>query len=188
MGLKDLPALSDLNLLLSYDKLTGKVVKKELPIHLAKDLHHKRIWDSNNSGKEVTSHNKYGYLVVSILGEKYYLHRLIWKLVVGVEPTEFIDHINGIKDDNRWDNLREASSSQNLSNIPGSNPSGFKGISRARAKNPKGGYYEYWAAHISVNNRKVHLGTRKTPEEAHELYKQAAIKYRGEFANTGNNV
>lgn len=40
-----------------------------------------------------------------------------------------------------------------------------------------------WLAQINVNKKKIHLGYFSTPEEAHEVYKKAALEHFGEFAN-----
>ena len=65
-------------------------------------------------GKEVGYLDKStGYRYVEINGISYYSHRLIWFMHYGTWPKGQIDHINGIKDDNRIENLREATASEN---------------------------------------------------------------------------
>lgn len=56
--------------------------------------------------------NKKGYVHFNLDGKFYYAHRVIWKLQTMQEPN-IIDHINGIKWDNRIKNLRSVTSSQN---------------------------------------------------------------------------
>lgn len=96
----------------------------------------------------------------------------------GLEIEGFdIDHINRDRLDNRKENLRIATRSQNNMNskIPVNNTSGFKGVSWHK-QNKK------WYARISVN-RKVHrLGFFSDKMEAVKKYDQAMIKYFGEFA------
>src|SRR5271157_2682369 len=58
-----------------------------------------------------------GYLVVKIHSRAYCTHRVIWAMVTGSWPKYQIDHVNLIKTDNRWINLREATISQNKANI-----------------------------------------------------------------------
>lgn len=70
-----------------------------------------------------------GYVLISFDGEQYLAHRLAWFYVTGEMPPMFIDHINGKPDDNRFENLREATPQQNGFNrgMPKNNKSGAKG-------------------------------------------------------------
>lgn len=104
-----------------------------------------------------------------------YLHRLI----AGQEGAH-VDHIHGWDGlDNRRQNLRVATRSQNLANRgkTKSNTSGFKCVSMR----PSG----RWVAKITVDRRQMTLGTFDTREEAHTAYVEAALLYFGEFANGG---
>lgn len=58
-----------------------------------------------------------GYLRLSYKGKNYFVHRVVWLLNIGDWPTNFIDHINGIPDDNRLDNLRDVTIEENNQNI-----------------------------------------------------------------------
>jgi hypothetical protein len=97
--------------------------------------------------------------------------------VYGIWPAEFIDHINGDTLDDRITNLREATWDENARNTkkPRHNRSGFKGV-HWRANRQK------WVAELKVNGKLIRAGSFKTAEEASEAYKQAAVKYHGEFA------
>lgn len=96
--------------------------------------------------------------------------------MTGRWPKVTVDHINCIKADDRWCNLREATHSQNGANqhdrksrVP------FKGVTWvSRDKN-------YQAA-IRINYRTITLGRFDTPEAAHAAYRKAARKHFGEFA------
>lgn len=70
-----------------------------------------RVKRLNNS--IVGSLNDRGYRVVKFKGKSYKVHRIIWFLHKGKLPKEQLDHINGIKDDNRIENLREATNQEN---------------------------------------------------------------------------
>ncbi len=88
-----------------------------------------------------------------------------------------IDHINGNKADNRKENLRECTRSQNCINqaIRKDNKSGVKGVYWAKDR-------QKWRACIGVNWKTINLGTFKNKEDALVAYNDAAIKYFGEFA------
>jgi hypothetical protein len=118
-------------------------------------------------------YNNAGYLVVELNNKHVKIHRIIWMLVHGRWPDPMLDHINGIKTDNRLCNLREVSAKQNLENSPikksksGLPRSGYKGVHFSRkSKN--------WVAQIGHNKKTFYLGTYKTPEEASEAYTKAA--------------
>jgi hypothetical protein len=100
-------------------------------------------------------------------------------MVTGEWPTGLIDHQNGDGTDNRWANLRLATSSLNAANSRrrSDNTSGFKGVSRCRGAR--------WRASIQLNGKFKHLGHFDTPEEAHAVYCAAAANYFGEFAHHG---
>jgi len=120
----------------------------------------------------------HGYIQVYIGQKPYYVHRLIWLHVYGRWPIKEIDHINGIRDDNRLINLREASRHQNSLNIVGrkDRTHDFKGTSF----HPHSGK---WHARIRVNKKVISLKYHDTEEKAHEAYRKAAIEFHGEFAS-----
>ncbi len=120
-----------------------------------------------------------GYWRIKIAGKPYMAHRLAWLYIHGEFPASEIDHINGCRDDNRLENLRLASRSQNLWNSAKrkDNSSGFKGTKFDR-RNGR------WAAKLQKNGKYIHLGMFATAKEAHEAYGQAATRYFGEFARS----
>lgn len=110
----------------------------------------------------------YGYSTISVNTIRYPAHRLAWLYMTGKFPTEKIDHINGIRDDNRFCNLREATNKQNLQNI------------RKPHKDNRTGFLGVWEhipgsfrARIMTNGKTTHIGCYKTPEEAHNAYLNA---------------
>jgi hypothetical protein len=113
-----------------------------------------------------------GYRVIGVGGRTYYAHRLAWLHVHGRHPNGHIDHINGDKTDNRIANLRECSPGENIRNQPCRAACGFKGVHPNKKR---------WSAHIRVDNRKYHLGTFDTPEEAGAAYDEACLRLHGEF-------
>lgn len=114
------------------------------------------------------------YLATSILAKRHYLHRLAWLYMYGENPPQFIDHINGIRSDNRILNLRLASNLENNQNqkYPQShNTSGFRGV-HVR----KDVVINKYGAKIKFKGKVTYLGHYKTLEEAYEVYLQAKRK------------
>lgn len=138
------------------------------------------IWKMSGKGRGISrpagTITKHGYVAISIDGKKYFAHRLAWLCIHGEIP-HIIDHIDLNGKNNRINNLREASKSQNEANRKRSagNTSGYKGVY------PRGNSGK-WFSRIHVSNKMISLGTFNTPESAHEAYKRASIKYFGEFA------
>lgn len=118
----------------------------------------------------------YGYINIKINHITYMAHRLVWLYHYGKFPDKFIDHINGIHNDNRVENLRECTKQENSRNRleNANNKSGFKGVSWHKASNK-------WQSQCEVNGKNVYLGVYKTPEEAHEVYKIYSKEVFGEF-------
>lgn len=122
--------------------------------------------------------NPDGYIAINLNGRLIKAHRLAWLLHTRVDPGDLdIDHINGIKSDNRAENLRVASRRQNLWNKgkDRTNTSGYKGVSYQKYRNK-------WRASIRRYGRLVHLGYFDDPELAHMAYCKAAAELHGEFA------
>ena len=108
------------------------------------------------------------------------MHRLIMGVVDAGRSVE-VDHINGDSLDNRRDNLRVCTGTENKQNIRNStNSSGYKGINviRPSKRYRKGGF----AANIVVRGVRVYLGFFETAELAAMAYNAAAISYFGNFA------
>ena len=120
-----------------------------------------------------------GYAVVRHNKKYVYAHRIVFLLTQGYCP-EVIDHINGIKNDNRPENLREANYSENRWNsmVQSNNTSGYKGIHRL--KNGDG-----YQAKIKYNGKLKFLGTYKTLDLAKEFLDLAREMVHGDFAHNG---
>jgi hypothetical protein len=116
-----------------------------------------------------------GYLLICYKGSMRKAHHLAYELQ-GLPVPSSVDHINGVRDDNRWLNLRAATPRENSCNRRGMSRSGFK----------KGAYYnkrrKQWYSRIRVRGVGIYLGTFQNEEEAHEAYCEAAVKYNKEFA------
>lgn len=125
-------------------------------------------WATICNGKE--------YKKINIKQKTYYLHQIIFLYHHGYIP-QYIDHKDGNSLNNKIENLREASQSQNAANqvLRKNNTSGVKGV-RFNTR------YGKWTAAIMVNGKHISLGVHSTKETAQETYKLGAKKYFGEFA------
>lgn len=114
-----------------------------------------------------------GYITICFNYKHYLAHRLAWYFMLRTWPTRNVDHINGDKQDNRAENLRLSSVSENGANTSKQrrNTSGFKGVSYHKRD-------KRWRATLAGS----HLGYFSTKELAAEAYNNAATKLYGEFA------
>lgn len=146
---------SYLKSLLDYNPDTGNVVWR------------RDVSNTTKAGTEAGGHGANPYRRISIKGKRYYMHRIVWIMQYGCEPTGDIDHINGIKTDNRISNLRDVSHAINQQNVR-----------RARVDNKStkllGAHYnklnKSYCAHITVKGNPKHIGVYNTAMEAHEAY------------------
>jgi len=181
----DKTELADLSLeylkeCIEYNPETGIAIWKERPLHHFKNTSNMISTNSQTAGKEINTINSHGYYRFTINYSTYLLHRVIWKLMTGKDTDKFIDHIDGDKLNNKWENLREATPRQNVQNIgkKSHNTTGYKGVQKVDNNT--------WKSTIRDNNGKtVSLGFFPTPEDAHKAYCEAASAYHGEFANYG---
>ncbi len=138
--------------LLSYESKTGSFIWK---------CHRGRVTKGSHAG----SPNKDGYLLIRIDGDLHMAHRLAWLITYGCWPKLEIDHINGIRSDNRITNLRDVSRSTNIENQSKAqidSKSGLLGVSPSRGM---------FRAAIRINGKQKHLGYFHSAEQAHEKYK-----------------
>ena len=122
-----------------------------------------------------------GYVRIGIDMKAYLAHRLAWLYMTGQWPDELIDHINRVKNDNRFSNLRQASKAQNAQNTKlfSGSKSGFKGVRRYT-------YSGKWFACITANGTTHKLGSFDSAEEAAEAYRQAAQRLHSAYAGEMN--
>lgn len=130
-------------------------------------------------GQKAGTQGDRGYWKITIANRMYRAHRIIFLYHHGYLPTE-IDHIDGDRQNNRIENLRPATRSQNLSNkgLSNNNTSGAKNVSWCKER-------EKWEVQMYVNKKKTYVGRFDDLEVA----KAAATAFRnqnlGEFANHG---
>lgn len=152
-----------LKALLSYDPLTGLFTWNG---------HMRGVRRGKTSVGHLAAH---GYITIRLDRKPYYAHRLAWLYITGDWPPEEIDHISGVRSDNRIANLRLANRLGNLVNRPRrrDNTSGFKGVYKTR-----GGRF---STQISINGRPHYLGTFDTAEEASAVRNREAERRYGEY-------
>lgn len=151
--------------LLSYDPQTGDMTWKKLPVSKQARL-----------GKPAGYVPAGNYRQIGIGGKLYNAHRLAWLYMTGEWPKHYIDHRDGDKSNNRWDNLREATSSENLCNRgPQKNGNRLKGVHHRRTTGK-------WRALISKHGKIFYLGEHDTEQQAHDAYAVKARELHGEFA------
>lgn len=121
------------------------------------------------AGKMAGRINEDGYIIITLKNKNFRAHRIVWLLTYGTLPEQQLDHINGIKTDNRIENLRMVSDTgngQNRRNASKNNKSGLLGV--AYKKKDK----KYYAQIVAFGKWK-HLGIFNTAIEAHNAYIKA---------------
>jgi len=122
-----------------------------------------------------------GYIKIGYKYKRYQAHRIAWFLHTGQDPHPMeVDHVNNDKTDNRFSNLRLATRAENLRNrLKKENlTSKYKGVYWCKKQ-------KKWRAQITTNKKVIKLGSFADEFEAHMAYREAAVKYHGEFANFG---
>lgn len=145
--------LKELKSRLHYDPLTGVFTRIK--------SYHKR-WEGTVAG----SKDKDGYVVLKINEDAHKAHRLAWYYTYGEWPSGEIDHINGVRDDNRIENLRDVDKRSNMQNTKYHRHGSLPGVHQ-----PKG--TPRYQAKIIYGSSNYHLGMYDTPEEAHAVYMKA---------------
>lgn len=134
-------------------------------------------WNTRFSHKLAGHRTEGAYHLILIMNYPYLAHRLAWIYIHGVLPKN-IDHIDGNGCNNKMENLREATASQNSMNRKGKKNSiysKYKGVSFCKTR-------KKWVSQIKTNGKFISLGRFHTEEEAYKAYCLAAKKYFGEFA------
>lgn len=116
-----------------------------------------------------------GYRMVIVTGVQFMEHRLAWLVHHGEWPIDDIDHVNMRRNDNRIENLRPATRSQNCSNKNArrDNSTGIKGVWLSRGR---------WQAAITKDGKRRYLGSFTSIEDAQAAYSRVATELYGSYA------
>ena len=131
--------------------------------------------NSNKYGKKgewierTTKTDSNGYIHIGIGRKMYFAHRLIMLAFIG-DSDQQVDHINRIKTDNRFENLRYCTNTENSLNREFVDTA--KGYSWHKNK---------WQARICINFKHKHLGSFDNEQDARQAYVEACTKYRNEL-------
>lgn len=164
---------AEISQLLKYDPETGKLFWLSRPVHFFVDEAHAKTWNTRYSGTEAfTAINITGYKKGGVFDSTQLAHRVAWCLFYKKWPEGPIDHINGIPDDNRIENLRMVSHRENSRNkcLDSRNKSGAHGVCWSNKK-------RRWIAKIGIDCKSIRLGAFINLEDAIAARKAAETKY-----------
>lgn len=128
-------------------------------------------------GSSAGALTKAGYSIIALGKNRYYAHRLAYFYMLGVMPTDDIDHLDGNPSNNSWINLRDATKSENMANqkLRIDNISGVKGVIYRKE-------YDNYGVTITKAGKRIWLGSYPTLEEASEIAIKGREQLHKEFA------
>lgn len=159
--------LSEVRGRLNYDPITGIFTRKKCT----------GLSGGRKAGSIAGAIGSGGYVYIVVCRTKVVAHRLAWLHYYGTASDKYLDHKDGCRTNNAIENLREASTSENIANsrLSTANKSGHKGVSwHSKAQK--------WEAKIWVDYTPHYLGLFSSKEDASEAYRSAAMRLFGEFA------
>ena len=161
---RDYPSQERLRELFDYDPDQGLLIRKDKRFRKRDGIHSAR-----------------NYQRTTIDYVSYVHHRLVWIWHNGDPGQMVVDHINRDRHDDRIENLRLATHSENRrsSGMFRTNTSGYKGVTFEKNRCR-------WKAYIYLNNKRKHLGMFPTKEEAAAAYQRAAAEMHGAFAGAAS--
>lgn len=156
-----------------YDPETGELTWKERPLsHFEHSTKADGGFNKKYAGKIAGSVMARGYVWVTLNNRPHFAHRIAWAIHYGEYPKDVIDHINGIRTDNRIVNLVQSTPSANSRNqkMRSTNTSGHMGVCQ-RSDNGK------YRSFIQEGGKRVWLGCFDTLEEAIAVRKEAEKRF-----------
>ena len=159
--------IEELKTELRYDPLTGNLWWARQNKHNSRNMSKPAERILNSGGK-----HKKDYKTINYRCKQFLSHRVIYFLMTGDIPTQSIDHINRNSLDNRWENLRLVSHSENSQNrrADKDNKAGLLGVKTYT--HPKTGNL-YYLSSITAKGKSHYIGCFKTPTDAHAAYMNA---------------
>jgi hypothetical protein len=135
------------------------------------------------AGDEAGNITGNGYRKLVINKRVIFAHRIAWLLCHGKWPDGYVDHINGVRTDNRIANLRDVShqaNSQNMTRLPKSNKTGVLGVRKHVDKSGRDRFIPF----IKLRGNERKLGTYDTLEEAAAVRRAAAAEFYPGFVGS----
>lgn len=160
-----LPSQDYLHRIFDYDAATGQLIWRRREDR-------RDNWNAVWPGRVAGTLRNDGYICVNIDRKQYAAHRIIWKWVSGDDPVEEIDHVDGVKTNNRFLNLRGATFAENRQNSASRGPF-KKGVYQNR--------HGAFVAQIKQEDKHWYLGCFTSESEAHAAYAGAARVLFGDF-------
>lgn len=165
-----IPTPEELRKLLRYDHQTGNLFWKKRDASMFQDGYRSAEancanWNSRYAGKKACNSLSKGYFIGGVLGKRLKAHRIAWAIYYGKWPDHQIDHINGKRNDNRIENLRDVVASENQKNMkkPSTNSTGHIGVYKHNDK---------WRVKI----KNTHIGVFRSIDEAVSARAHACAK------------
>ncbi|GAA0729994.1 HNH endonuclease [Sphingomonas japonica] len=179
MANKPNPTVEQLRQLLRYDPATGNLFwVRRGPQWFADGCRSAQRrssqWDAKWAGRLALHCICGDYRKGAVLEKQLMAHRVASAIANGIELRDLreIDHINGVKTDNRLINLRHVTHGENAKNVAvyRSNTSGFHGVMWEKS-------HKAWAAKININGRQCRIGRFKKFDDAVAARKAAEVRY-----------
>lgn len=154
--------------------ITQKMLKEKFHYDPESGVFTRLVSGANNKVKvgDIAGSPNLGYIRIWMDGRHYMAHRLAFLYMTGAFPEEQVDHINHIRNDNRWANLRAVTRLENSRNLkrPTRNTSGHIGVSWVEPR-------KKWTVNIRINGKLKHLGYFESLEDAVAARKVASREH-----------